>query len=94
MESGADHEIRKASFQLGGLGRAFLRSRDILQLLFAQRQEEFEEQVPVANTYVWVGACVSERTMLIDLMCLFCTSMLARMLTYKMPRFCGRWLVL
>ena len=69
IESGADHEIRKASFQLGGLGRAFLRSRDILQLLFAQRQEEFAEQVPVANINVWVGACVSERMRHMNLVC-------------------------
>ena len=45
VEVGADHEIRKADFRLGGLGRAFLRSRDILQLLYYQRQEEFDEQI-------------------------------------------------
>ena len=45
VETGADHEIRKSHVRLGGLGRAFLRSRDILQLLYLQRQAEFEEQV-------------------------------------------------
>lgn len=39
------YEIRKASSQLGGLGRSLLRSRDILRLLQDRRQEEFDTAV-------------------------------------------------
>jgi len=45
LETGADYEIRRAAVHVGGLGRSFLRSRDILQLLYAERQSQFTDQV-------------------------------------------------
>ena len=63
VETGADHEIRKSHVRLGGLGRAFLRSRDILQLLYLQRQAEFEEQVtPVPVVPRTASICARARS--------------------------------
>ena len=45
VEANAGHEIRRASIRVAGLGRPFLRSRDVLQLLYETRQEQFEELI-------------------------------------------------
>jgi hypothetical protein len=45
VEKGSGYEIRKASLRVGGLGRSFLRSRDILQALYDERQGQFDREI-------------------------------------------------
>ena len=45
VETAGEYEIRRAGLSVGGLGRCFLRSRDVLRLLQSRRQEEFDAQV-------------------------------------------------
>ena len=45
VETASEYEIRRAGLSVGGLGRCFLRSRDVLRLLQSRRQEEFDAQV-------------------------------------------------